>query len=520
MITASRSALVCAFIVPIVFTTLVSKAQTAGCPDPAALNYSPAATTNDGSCTYGNAFVNPVLKANLNSKVNESSGLLYWNGEVWTHNDSGGEPALYEIDSATGQIKRTVILANATNVDWEDIAQDDDYIYIGDFGNNTGGNRTDLKIYRVSKSDVASQNSVTDSVISFSFSDQTDFTPKPSNTTNYDCEALIAYNDSLFLFSKDWTDNKTRLYKLPKTPGTYTAALAGELDVQGLVTGADIIADRRVVILTGYTNLLSPFLYLLYDFSGTRFFDANKRKVTVNENLLQMEGIGAVSDTRFFISNERFQKSIFTTLPMLQSVDLSSFLTPYYSAHTVLPVSGLHLNATRQTPQRVLLSWYTLTETNSRGYGAERSSDGRDFQTLPSHIPAKGTGSGKTTYTLADTSSGYRTCYYRVREEDNNGRIAYSNVAVVPGINDGTFSLYPNPASHTCTVKLPANYPATRVSLTLYASSGAVAYHREHLNLSGSTWQMTSLSMLAPGTYTLVADNGIEKLYSQLTVVR
>jgi hypothetical protein len=33
-------------------------------------------------------------------------------------------------------VLRTVAITNATNVDWEDIAQDASYIYIGDIGNN------------------------------------------------------------------------------------------------------------------------------------------------------------------------------------------------------------------------------------------------------------------------------------------------------------------------------------------------------------------------------------------------
>lgn len=198
-------------------------AQVAGCTDAAANNYNAAATVNNGSCIYNDTAITPTFIANLSTVVNEASGLLWWNKKPWTHNDSGGQPAIYSINKSTGDTTKTVILTNALNKDWEDIAQDDKYIYIGDFGNNANGNRTDLKIYRIKKADVKNKTAVKASVINFSYSDQTDFTPKGSNNTNFDCEALIAYNDSLFLFSKDWVDNKTRLYKLPKLPGTYTA---------------------------------------------------------------------------------------------------------------------------------------------------------------------------------------------------------------------------------------------------------------------------------------------------------
>jgi hypothetical protein len=311
-------------------------AQVSGCTDPAASNYNGTATLNDGLCIYNNTSVTPRLNANMNTTLIETSGLIYWNKAVWTHNDSGGQPALYSIDSTTGNITKTVSVTNATNVDWEDITQDDKFIYIGDFGNNANGNRQDLRIYKVKKADVKIKTSVTATVINFSYSDQADFTPKGSRNTNFDCEALIAYGDSLFLFSKDWLDHKTRLYKLPKNPGTYTAIKTAELDVQGLITGAEIVPGKKVIVLTGYDAAIKPFVYLLYDFTDTRFFDANKRKVAINQTLTQMEGICAINARKFFVSNERLQAGI-TVPAQLQTINLGPLLNPYY---TKLAVNG------------------------------------------------------------------------------------------------------------------------------------------------------------------------------------
>lgn len=306
-------------------------AQIPGCTDAAASNYNAAATVNNGSCTYNNASISPKLNSNLNSAVNETSGLIWWQKKAWTHNDSGGDPAFYSINKTTGDRTKTIMLTNAINVDWEDIAQDDKYIYAGDFGNNANGNRTDLKIYRIKKSDTKNKTAVTASVIDFSYSDQTDFSATGSNHTNFDCEAMIAYGDSLFLFSKDWIDNKTRLYKLPKLPGTYTAENIDELNVNGLITGADIITGKKVIVLTGYDAAVKPFIYLLYDFTGNQFFDANKRKVSINQNFTQVEGVCAINDTTCYISNERLQK--FITVPAkLQTIKLGAFLNPYYAA--------------------------------------------------------------------------------------------------------------------------------------------------------------------------------------------
>src|SRR3954451_24152951 len=114
----------------------ITYAQANGCPDPAAKNYNNAANINIGSCTYNKVSIKPKFDANLGNRVHESSGLIWWDNQLWTHTDSGGKPDLYAVDKSTGKVLKIVTITNATNVDWEDIAQDDDYIYIGDFGNN------------------------------------------------------------------------------------------------------------------------------------------------------------------------------------------------------------------------------------------------------------------------------------------------------------------------------------------------------------------------------------------------
>lgn len=159
---------------------------------------------------------NITEKYNLPDAVSETSGLLFFNGKLITHNDSGDAANLYELDTITGNVARTINITNATNVDWEDITQDNTYIYIGDFGNNSNGNRQDLKIYRVLKSDYLNNTSITSETITFSYEDQTDFTSQPNNT-NFDAEAISIYKNQLVIFTKNWKDNTVNAYTIPKT---------------------------------------------------------------------------------------------------------------------------------------------------------------------------------------------------------------------------------------------------------------------------------------------------------------
>ena len=87
----------------------------------------------------------------LPSEVKETSGLIFLNGKIITHNDSGDDPNLYEVDTISGTISRIINITNATHIDWEDISQDNTHIYVADIGNNNG-DRDNLIIYKILKS--------------------------------------------------------------------------------------------------------------------------------------------------------------------------------------------------------------------------------------------------------------------------------------------------------------------------------------------------------------------------------
>jgi hypothetical protein len=237
--------------------------------------------------------------------VHETSGLVYWRGSLWTHNDSGGEPEIYCLDTLKGRVRQTISISNAHNYDWEDIAQDDHHIYIGDFGNNVG-NRRDQCVYKIEKSAIPESGdvSVEPEIIHFSYGDQKSYEPDAYNH-NFDCEALIAFGDKLLLFSKNWANQKSRVYELPKIPGTYVLEPKGVLEVDGLITGADISPDGWQIALCGYKDY-EPFLVLIYDFVPGDIFSGNKRRIAFTGMFgTQTEGITYFPGNRLLISAEK-----------------------------------------------------------------------------------------------------------------------------------------------------------------------------------------------------------------------
>jgi hypothetical protein len=325
------------FIIGLLLSGCVA-AQVPGCTDQMATNYNPLATANDGSCTYPPVTKSPVASHDLPDELAETSGLSLAFGDLFTINDNS-DNLIYHIGTTNGNIIQTYPLTGISNIDWEEIAHDDQYIYIGDFGNNVNGNRTDLRIYRVSRTSLLNQTPVVDT-ISFSYSDQTSLAPAGGNNTDFDCEAFWIIGDSIYLATKQWISQKTGIYALPKTPGNYIANLKATLDVDGLVTGATAIVagPNRLVTLCGYNTLLQPFLYLLYDFQETDFLGGNKRKISIALPFHQIEGITSSDGLKYYLSNEKFvQGSVVNIKQKLHHFDLNDLLLPYMSEVSAVP---------------------------------------------------------------------------------------------------------------------------------------------------------------------------------------
>ena len=322
-----RIVIVC-ILANLLFGTHQLFAQVYGCTDPLANNYNNLATDNDGTCLYSPASVTVVTSVALNSTISETSGLILWNGSLLTLNDNT-DTLLYSLDTLSGNIVQQFNLTGVENYDWEEISSDSLFIYVGDFGNNVNGNRTDLHILRIEKNSLLINSPVIDT-ISFTYSDQTDFTPTGSNNTDFDCEAFIVSQDSIFLFSKQWVSNQTALYSLPKVPGNHIAQLHSTLDVQGMITGATYLESKRMVVLCAYTNLLQPFVYLLYDFDDHNFFSGNKRSLSLSLPFHQVEGIATSDGLKYYCSNEAFsQPPVINTPQKLHTFDLTSYLGNY-----------------------------------------------------------------------------------------------------------------------------------------------------------------------------------------------
>ena len=277
----------------------------------------------DKSLTVNN-HEQPELKLHihqLDDQLRENSGIILYRSYLWTINDSGGKPVLYAVHPKTGTIIQSVYIVNAKNHDWEDVAQDSNHIYIGDFGNNNLTRKV-LFVYIINKGDIPLHgNKILEAeTISFSYAGMPG-SRAGKNRVSVDCEAFFAWNDTLYLFSKDRYHQTTTFYLLEAKPGKYTVTPEKIYPSDGLITGADISKDGKFVVLSGYKEHL-PFLLIFYDIQIPNIFSAKMNRLEFPDYFgLQTEGVAIQSPEIIFISSERTSFP-----PQVYSIDLTGII--------------------------------------------------------------------------------------------------------------------------------------------------------------------------------------------------
>ena len=243
-----------------------------------------------------------VSKIVLPKIINETSGLEFYNNNFITHNDSGGEPSLY-VFNEDGEIIETIGLNKnpdfeIENNDWEDITNDNEYLFVADTGNNFG-NRDNLNIIRVSKG----TDFMVDGIIEISYSDQESFFPRPKH--KYDAEAIIVIEDKIALFSKDRENLNTDLYLVDKNRnGSQILTSEVSYNVNTLITGGDYDEDRNLLALVSYNSNGNQYLLLFENFKLNNLENNTFKKFKIPLEQAQIEAVKIIDEKTFWVTSE------------------------------------------------------------------------------------------------------------------------------------------------------------------------------------------------------------------------
>ncbi len=212
---------------------------------------------------------------------------------------------------------------------------------------------------------------------------------------------------------------------------------------------------------------------------------------------------------------DRFTKTLTTltsdttTIAFTPTADVNTYGKRFAIAFksTTLPINLFKLTAERQK-EGVNISWNTLGESKMDAYSVESSIDGREYKTL-STVKAKNT--LVANYSFTDAKPSKQAIYYRIKGVDVDGRISYSNVAIVAAIK-ASVSIYPNPLVGKNLYISGSELPAGKNNVDLYNSLGKKVYTT---TIDGSLdIHNVKVGTLAAGTYSLIISSEGKVVYT------
>jgi hypothetical protein len=238
---------------------------------------------------------NPVLE--------EMSGLAFSKNhpdKFYTHTDSGGEAAVYVLDSLGNELGK-INLEGVKNRDWEDIAvgpgpNGKSYVYVAEIGDNAAVYKS-VKIFRFQEpGKIEKEISVKPEILEFNY-------PKGA----MDAESLFVdpISGDLFVVSK--RDKQNTLFRLKSSDFGEKGVIAEELGKLPFTsaTAADISQDGSKILIKNYYKI-----YYWDRKQGEKIADALSRapKELPYVPEPQGEAIGFQPDGKAFytISEKRF----------------------------------------------------------------------------------------------------------------------------------------------------------------------------------------------------------------------
>ncbi len=222
---------------------------------------------------------------------------------LWTHNDSGGRPELYAVDTAGAELG-SVRIRGASALDWEDVAvapcssEGGSCLYVGDIGNNHR-NRDGATVYRVVEPAAGDTVTAAAEALPIRYPDG-----------SWDAEALFVLpGPALYVITKGVRHAVTVYrYPAPFRPGQSVTLqqvqrlTSGPVTLPDQITAAVATPDGRWVALRTYTAMR------FYRVRAGRLEAVGRDSAGVDLSPLgepQGEGLGYGGGGAFYLTSEQ-----------------------------------------------------------------------------------------------------------------------------------------------------------------------------------------------------------------------
>ncbi|MBS4044525.1 MAG: T9SS type A sorting domain-containing protein [Chitinophagaceae bacterium] len=171
----------------------------------------------------------------------------------------------------------------------------------------------------------------------------------------------------------------------------------------------------------------------------------------------------------------------------------------WYTKTGVVPVQFVKFTAHINNHTTVNLQWQTVNEINADQFIVERSFDGVHFTAIDS---IKAFNQNSNSYFIIDPQPLSGINYYRLKQQDNDGRFSYSTVISINinQINVNAFSVFPNPVKDKLSLNIFSNQNESSI-ITISDIFGRVLQSKKQDLIKGKQIQQVDMSQFPRGNY-------------------
>ena len=167
----------------------------------------------------------------------------------------------------------------------------------------------------------------------------------------------------------------------------------------------------------------------------------------------------------------------------------------------------------------MLLEWTTGSELNNKQFVIERSLDGQQFEAI-GIVNGKGSTNLLHQYEFIDQRP-HAINYYRLKQEDFDGKYSYSNIEVVElkDTKEDILLVYPSIAQQEINIRFSSFETSTSL-LKIVNSVGELLYEEIVVSTPNSEFRKIDLSDYEPGFYYISLTDGTEFATAKFVVIK
>lgn len=289
-----------------------------------------------------------------------------------------------------------------------------------------------------------------------------------------------------------------------------TIAAPPPLDTKYPNVMADLSLVTQLSILQDYSNDDLPYARQATPVVVNTELPIRRGYASKGEFWRDIGGIGDLESNNVTISSTE----------SLTTLGNSRFTYGWY--FVPLPVEVLSLQAKVVNQNQVQLDWVVANESRLAYYGIERSTDGQKFEEI-ARVEARNSGETVAAYYHIDSAPRRGVNYYRLRQEEKDGKVSYSKVvaAEVKGEarEPGNMSVYPNPNVGSEVFVMLPHADINAVTLRVYDMRGRLIKEVKQAKVDAHTLRLQFTQKPQAGVYLLSLQTETGQLYYHRLVV-